>query len=247
MNHIRPHLLDVVGFTTFLKELTLEGEYDMKRFVSFLLALCLLCCCAAFAEEPAGTTYTFEFEDCDFTGMVGDGNSGSAFEWEMVGTIPAFGIKIPEGQEPSNKHFVYFNYTAGLTFDFEVTASQATTANMVVRFGSEIGNIVDLGPEAGMAIMVNGVALDYAPFTVESLPINGGPVPYTFADYEISAPVELNEGVNNVTFVILQRKTLSSPNDAPTMDCFKLTVQDDTVLTHTNNYQELNDYPGYIL
>lgn len=220
----------------------------MKRIMSLVLALGLLLCGAAFAEEEAaGTTYVFEFEDCDFTGMVGDGNSGSAFEWEMVGTTPAFGIKVPEEQAPSNKHFVYFNYTAGLTFDFEVTADKATTAAMTVRFGSEIGNIVDLGPDAGMAIIVNGVALDYAPFTVESLPINGGPVPYTFADYEISVPVELNEGANTVTFVILERKTLSSPNDAPTMDCFKLTVTDDAVLTHTNNYQELNDYPGYIL
>ena len=210
---------------------------------SLLMALALLFTGAAMAE----TTYTFEFEDLDFTGMVGDGNSGSAMEWEMVGTIPAFGITVPEEQKPSNNHYVYFNYTAGLSFPFEISSDKATTAKMVVRLGSEIGNIVDMGPDAGFAIAVNGVALDYAPFTVESLPINGGPVPYTFKDYEISVPVELVEGENNITFTILQRKTLSSPNDAPTMDCFTLTVEDDAALTFTNNYQEQNDYPGYML
>ncbi len=227
----------------------------MKRIVtmlSLLMTLSILFAGAAMAEETTGTestgtVYTFEFEDLDFTGMVGDGNSGAAVAWEMVGTTPAFGIKVPDEQKPSNNHYVYFNYTAGLSFNFEINASQATEAKMVIRLGSEIGNIVDLGPESGLAILVNGVALDYDPFTVESLQINGGPVPYTFADYEISVPVTLNEGVNTVTFTILQRKTLSSPNDAPTMDCFTLTVTDDTVLTFTNNYQEANDYPGYML
>lgn len=222
----------------------------MKRIstlFSLLMALTMLFAGAALAEETTETTYTFEFEDLDFTGMVGDGNSGSAMEWEMVGTTPTFGIKVPDEQKPSNNHYVYFNYTAGLSFSFDINADQATTAKMVVRFGSEIGNIVDLGPDAGLAITVNGTALDYAPFTVESIQLNGGPVPYTFADYEISVPVELVEGENNITFTILPRKTLSSPNDAPTMDCFTLTVDNGAVLTFTNNYQEANDYPGYML
>ena len=215
----------------------------MKRFAVLMMALAMLLTSAALAE----TTYTFEFEDLDFTGMVGDGNSGSAMEWEMVGTVPAFGIVVPEEQKPSNDHYVYFNFTAGLSFPFEINADKATTATMVLRLGSEIGNIVDLGPDYGLSITVNGTPLEYDPFTVESLQINGGPVPYTFKDYEISVPVELVEGENNITFTILKRKTLSSPNDAPTMDCFKLTVEDDAVLTFTNNYQEQNDYPGYML
>lgn len=191
--------------------------------------------------------YTFEFEDLDFTGMVGDGNSGSAQGWEMVGTIPAFGITIPDEQKPSNDHYVYYDYTAGLSFEFDIESDKETTADMVMRLGSEIGNIVDLGPKNGLSITVNGEALDYSPFTVEALTSNGGPVPYTFEDYEISAPVKLKEGENKIVFTILERKTLSAPNDAPTMDCFTLQVEDDAQLTFTNNYQEANGNPGYQL
>lgn len=108
---------------------------------------------------------------------------------------------------------------------------------MTLRMNSEIGTF-ELGPDHGLAIIVNGQVLDYSSVTVTvGKDVNGVDSLYAFKDYKISVPVSLNDGKNTIIFEILPA-TVSRGQIAPLMDCMKLVVKDSVTLTFANNYQE---------
>lgn len=240
-----------------------------KTLKKLLLAICCLCVAAgaaAFAacdnttdpggdnpgggvidpggNNPGGGTITpghttvFEFEDLDFSDKKSSGLSGAAEGWELVTKATGFGINVPAGSEASNGYFAGYTYEVGFTYEFEVTAAAATEVSMILRMNTEVG-VLELGPRQGLAIKVNGVALNYDPVTV----IPGEDVNHiaslnAFADYKIEGDkINLIEGKNTVTFEILEYQ-VSRGQAAPLMDCMKLTTQDDVTLTFANNYQE---------
>lgn len=246
---------------------------SLKKLLLMLCCVCIAACAFAFAAcddskktddetggggsvinpddgsgggtiELEGNTTVFEFEDLDFTNKKSSGLSGAAEAWELVTKASGFGINVPAGHEASNGYFAGYTYEVGFTYEFEVTASAATSVSMILRMNSEVG-ILELSPNQGLAIKVNGVALNYAPVTViPGEDVNNIISLHSFSDYKIAVDeIKLNEGANSVVFEILEYE-VSRGQAAPLMDCMKLSTKDDVTLTFSNNYQE-ETHRGY--
>lgn len=187
-------------------------------------------------ETNAGKEYVFEFENLDLSEAMGSGLSGAAFGSEIIGYVPQYGFEgIPEDRLPSNGRYVYYCYSEGFGFHFEIESDAADTAELTLRLGSEIGDLEDLGPDNGLGIVVNGKTLEYDPINVKSGQFNGMASPHMYLDYKISEPIELVEGTNTIDITVLKRSVnRNQAQDAPCFDCIKITT--DANLTFANDY-----------
>lgn len=187
---------------------------------------------------PSGYTTVFEFEDLDFTDKSSSGLSGAAEGWELVSGIPGLERdQIAEANRPSNDHFAGYTYEAGFYYEFEVEAAAATTVDMVLRMNTEVGPL-ELSPDQGLEITVNGTAIDFNSVIVTAGTTTSGTFSlFSFNDYDMAEGVSLNQGTNTIRFTITEY-VVSRGQAAPLFDCMKLTTEDDVKLTFANNYQE---------
>lgn len=187
---------------------------------------------------PTGTTTVFEFEDLDYSDKSSSGLSGAAEGWELVGGISNMDRnRVAEDARPSNNYYAGFTYEEGFTYEFEIHAQADVTVEMILRMNSEVG-VLELGPNQGLAIIVNDVALDYDSVTVYPCSyIDNTFALCAFADYQIKGDeIKLKEGDNTIVFMILEYQ-VSRGQAAPLMDCMKLSTSEDVTLTFSNNYQ----------
>lgn len=97
----------------------------------------------------------------------------------------------------SNGYFLgYLN--KALSFSFEFTATQATSAKLILHLGSEVGNFT-YDPTM-FSITVNGTELNYGSFDVRQ--IGTSTADFGFTAIEISPSINLVEGDNVITFEI---------------------------------------------
>lgn len=97
----------------------------------------------------------------------------------------------------SNGFFLgYLN--KAMSFSFEFTATQATSAKLTLHLGSEVGNFT-YDPSM-FAITVNGEELDYGSFDVKQ--IGTSVSDFGFTAIELSPSVNLVQGDNVITFEI---------------------------------------------
>ena len=151
-------------------------------------------------------TGTYSGGDGIFTSTLSSEDDFSAFksadlkEYEhgyYAGSAPSGTGLIQSTPNASNGYFLgYLN--KALSFSFEFTATQATSAKLILHLGSEVGNFT-YDPTM-FAITVNGTEINYGSFDVRQ--IGTSTADFGFTAIEISPSIDLVEGDNVITFEI---------------------------------------------
>ncbi len=157
-------------------------------------------------------TFVFEAEYVNLDDFMGAGISNSA-----VGVNNIYGDGLDKDKEAgwSNGYFLGNTYAIN-TITFEIESDGESSAQLVLRLASELGNL-SLN-ESVFGIEVNGKEISYNLTVANSSAGN-----YDFADYPISAPITLLNGKNTIKLII-KDNTLKDGNSvgAPLIDCIKI-------------------------
>lgn len=185
----------------------------MKKFLTALLALCMLLSVSALAEET--TTYLFETEYTYMEDVVGGGISGAAAGLNM----------IIENADASNTFFVGSTHSPKCVITYAIQASEDTTATLRVILGNEI-SAMKLNPQ-NLIISVNGVPFEYAEF---ELPAEVKSVGRTFSQFKLG-DINLVAGENTITFQIGENEYCNGATGGPLFDAIKLTSTAELTMT----------------
>ncbi len=160
------------------------------------------------------STYIFEAEHTNLAGKEGPGMSGSAAGASMI-------VNDMKNQGASGGKFVSYLYKNGLALEFYLASSEAVSdATLTLSIAGEMENI-NLTPETYL-VEVNGIALNYAPVSLES----GG----AFTDGIVISGVNLTEGANTIRLVTnnsvnpMGEGVGTYQGTAPMVDCIKITT-----------------------
>lgn len=167
--------------------------------------------------KKGSSTYVFEAENTDLTGKKGPGYSGEANDGNMV--------VVKENLGASGDKAVSYLYRKGLSLEFYIASSEATTANLKISMAAELDG-VELNQD-NYKIYVNGVSMDY------SVRLTNGA---NFIDVNIGQ-IELKEGYNLIKLVTDNTAPeLDGTYEAyaPMIDCVK--IETSAVLTWDDNY-----------
>lgn len=126
-----------------------------------------------------------------------------------------------KNQGASGGKFVSYLYKNGLALEFYLASSEAVSdATLTLSIAGEMENI-NLTPETYL-VEVNGIALNYAPVSLES----GG----AFTDGIVISGVNLTEGANTIRLVTnnsvnpMGEGVGTYQGTAPMVDCIKITT-----------------------
>ena len=228
----------------------------MKKFRFLILAVLALSLVVCFAvacgdetggDTGSGSTYTFEAEGVDFTGLSSFGYSINISETDMIMGKNTPSLSDTVVNSLSGGYFAgYFNTKNenGLTLKFPITADKASENNTItLRLGTEYGTITISPGE--MDVIVNGTALQYDPITVVGKNLTsvtqfeGYTVP--FNDYKLSSKFALKAGENTVELKI-KVNTLGFDDEpmlrsvGPGVDCIK--IRSESALTWESLWED---------
>ncbi|MDR1094121.1 MAG: hypothetical protein LBL66_08250 [Clostridiales bacterium] len=210
-----------------------------KLFTMALITLLALLCAtglAACGGNPDGDgddgggvkTYTIEAEYINLDGVPGAGISGGA---DGVGMIFGDGTQAEKDLGWSGGYYVGYTHSI-LTLDFVFNSDKAETATIILRLGSELGDIT-LTPTS-FAVKLNGAAFSYGSMSVAGSDMSS----MTFTDKTVTSTAALVAGENTISLSILQNTINSGATGGPMIDCVKLKTK--AALTWT----EKTDNPG---
>ncbi len=176
-------------------------------------------------SDYTGTnTFTFEAEDVDLSGKVGNGLSGTAPETAMI-------LKDNYGAGASNERFVGYLYKTGLSLSFYFASDIAVdNVTLAVSFACEVQGYT-FNP-SNYTIAFNGSSLTYddIAYADEDLTIAAGQTTMTpFASYTISTSLSVRKGMNLVSLTTSNSDAVDGTTMtafAPLVDCVNLTVDD---------------------
>ena len=213
-----------------------EEYYDFTRHLKSNLHLY-----AKWGSVGSPKAYRFEAEYCDVItnanggmGISGNTYSGSTQGKGLVQQEYA-GFNI----ESSNGFFVHFLYARDNTLTFEINASEATTARIVMRLSAEYkeeGFSINSKGDNGASkytIKVNNTAMDYGTISFTNVPKQGEGWK-KFENYELAASVALVKGKNTVDMITDNQDKLmgTAVATAPMIDC--LTFETSATLSWLN-------------
>lgn len=130
-------------------------------------------------------------DDFHGVGMSGGGNQDGAIQGAgdaglSQAALASLNKTDSDGESYNDGYFVGFFNGDGTRFTFTFESTEAVSdATLILRLGSEHGDMM-FDPDI-LTIKVNGVELDYEPFTVTGEENSYG----AFADYEISTKISL--------------------------------------------------------
>jgi hypothetical protein len=183
-------------------------------------------------NTPGGVqTYGMEAEYIDLDGVQGAGISSEAYGVSMI-----YGDGDQEDKDKgwSNGYYVGFTYAADLTLNFKFNAAAAGTATVMLRLGSELGNIT-LTPD-NFAVKVNGAAVAYTNIFISN---SSSMEVMAFSDKTVAANAQLVAGENTISLVVLQNTLKNnSSTGGPTIDCIK--IKTSSVLTWTDKTENIS-------
>lgn len=178
--------------------------------------------------ELTGTqTYTFEAEDVDLSGQVGNGLSGTAPETAMI-------VNADSSVGASNGRYVSYLYKVGLHLYFNFVSDVAVTGNIVIRFSEEVEAYTF--NKDNYDIQLNNTAIDYpaVSFTASEVPAQTAAITVaSFKDFTILSNATIKKGYNYLHLTTANSDAVSGTTmtaHAPIVDCVKITV-DNAVLT----------------
>lgn len=161
-------------------------------------------------------TYTLEAEYIDLTNVKGAGESSSQAGVQMIyGTGEA-----DKAKGWSEGYFVGYTYVANLKLDFNFKSDAAAKATIIVRLGSELGNLM-LTPDI-FEVQLNGATVPYA-----SLSLNGGTTleDIKFYDLVVNTNAQLKAGDNTISLIVRDNKLVANERvGGPCVDCIKITT-----------------------
>lgn len=167
-------------------------------------------------NPPAGgiSTYVMEAEYINLDGIQGAGLSSDQGGVEMI-----YGEGTAEHKAKwSNGYYVGYTHSADLQLDFVFNSSSNNTANLVLRLGSELGDIIL--NSTNFAVKVNGNALNYGNL---SIPNSGGEADMVCYDKPIAMPISILEGENTISLVVLENTfKYGRETGGPCVDCIKI-------------------------
>lgn len=190
----------------------------IKKFIC--IALCVAAIAAMFAftacgEESGGkNTLVIEAEYVNLDDVKGSGLSN---DQSGVNMIYGKGTQEEKDKGWSNGYYVGYTYTSECSIDFEFTSDSAATASMIVRFGSELGNLT-ITPD-DVQISLNGKVINYGSIYVEG---SDGMDNMKFSDKTVSSSETLVAGKNVVNIKILPNDLRGSSTGGPTIDYVKI-------------------------
>lgn len=178
-------------------------------------------------DEDGGkrvTNYTMEAEYIDLSAVVGAGISSEA---SGVNMIHGNGTDAEKNKGWSSGYYLGFTYVANLELNFVFEAEQEAKATIVLRLGSEIGDIT-FDPNS-LAVKLNGEAITYSNILVYGSDM----ADMEFKDYTITSNATLKQGENTISIVVLNNTLRSGQVGGPMVDAIKLTTN--TRLTWTSH------------
>lgn len=160
--------------------------------------------------------YTFEAEYVDFTGMSGNGYSGSM---SGVGLIVK---QKSESQQASNGHYAGWSYKEGYTLTFNIKSDQAVDdAVIVLRLSAEFYDMTYTCDK--FLVQVNGTNLQYSDISITGVPAQGTNEWKAFSNFTISTAVSLESGDNTIKLIVNNSDRLGDSGTmyatAPLVDC----------------------------
>ena len=140
-------------------------------------------------------------------------------------------------------YFIGYVYKKGTTIAFHINASEAVdNVTLKVNLATEVKTNVTFGPTGQYAwkVAVNGVALDYTPFTYDgAFGANGIG---EFKTYTISTTVSLQAGENVIEFITDNQSGVFGTMQAfaPMIDYIQLITDKDVKFSYEPVYENLN-------
>lgn len=162
------------------------------------------------AGEP--TTFVMESEYVDFMGKSGPGMSTSATELEMIMT------DLTGSKQASNGHYVGYCHGVGIYFEYYFESDIDTTATLILRLGSDQGDVSDYGNQA-LGITLNDENVAFS----ERFTLSGK----EFQDYTITTELPIQAGENKLVLTVLESDVFqasfgSFETFGPLYDCVKI-------------------------
>lgn len=208
----------------------------MKKLIGAVLCIAMLVAVFSFAacgEESGGkNTLVIEAEYVNLDDVKGSGLSN---DQSGVNMIYGKGTQEEKDKGWSNGYYIGYTYTSECSIDFVFTADSAATASIIVRLGSELGNLT-LTPD-NVQISLNGKAINYGSVYVEG---SDGMDNMKFSDKTVSASETLVAGENVVNIKILPNDLRGNGTGGPTIDYVK--IESDAKLS----YNPKTDNPSRI-
>lgn len=197
---------------------------NVKKLTAFVTCLVLSLCCFALAACGGGEQednvnkdyYVMEAEYIDLDDVNGAGISS---DQKGVDMIYGDGTDAQKKLGWSNGYFVGYTYATDLELTFVFEASEATKATIVLRLGSELGDIAL--DTSNFAISLNGKNVRYRGFSIEGSTIEA----MKFTDCTVSTSASLKKGENVLTLKILENDIKSGKTGGPTVDCVKIKTE----------------------
>ncbi|MCK9233990.1 MAG: hypothetical protein M0P92_04840 [Acholeplasmataceae bacterium] len=157
-------------------------------------------------------TYVMEAEYIDLSQAVGAGMSSEASGVNMIwGNGES---DVSKGW--SSGYYIGFTYSAGLTLDFVFESSKVESATLILRLGSEIGDI-NFTPES-LEVKLNDVKINYSNLLV----FGSDMASMEFEDFTLASNLELLEGENVISITILDNTLRSGQIGGPMIDAIKV-------------------------
>lgn len=206
----------------------------IKKIAGLVMATAMLSGVAALAACGDGTgdggsgsgskSYVIEAEYINLDGVSGAGVSSDQSGVEM---IYGDGTQAQKDIGWSNGYFVGYTYASNLTLEFAFNVDKAATATIVLRLGSEIGDI-SLDPSI-FSVKLNGTEITYSNMYIENSEIGS----MKFQDKTVTTAANLKEGENKLTLTVLTNTLINgTKTGGPCVDCVK--VQTSAKLTWTD-------------
>ena len=170
-------------------------------------------------EQPSGngtSTYTLEAEYIDLNDIQGAGESSSQGGVQMI-----YGNGDSDKSKGwSEGYYVGYTYVANLKLDFVFQSDADAKATIVLRLGSELGNLL-LTPDL-FEVQLNGETVPYS-----SLSLNGGTSleDMKFYDLVVNTNANVKAGENTLSLIVRDNKLVAGERvGAPCIDCVKITT-----------------------
>ena len=201
----------------------------MKKIISLMLALVLLASVMTLSSCDAlnsllgnsstggkTATYTLEAEYIDLSNVSGAGESSSQAGVQMI-----YGNgEADKAKGWSEGYFVAYTYVANLQLDFVFESDSDTSATIVLRLGSELGDLM-LNPEL-FEVQLNGATVPYSSISISG---NTDLNQVVFQDFTVNTNAQLKAGQNTISLIVRDNKLVANERvGGPCVDCVKITT-----------------------
>lgn len=207
-----------------------------KTVIGVILAAVILCGAVAVmtacGEGSDGTEKSYVME-AEYINLDGVSGAGISSDQSGVDMICGDGTREQKDLGWSNGYFVGYTYATGLELDFVFKSDAETTATIILRLGSELGDL-SLDPTT-FSVIINGAEITYSNMYVEGSSMES----MKFSDKTVATNAKLKEGENTLTLKVLSNTFMNgTKTGGPCVDCVK--IETSAKLTWTDK----TDNPG---